>query len=142
MDLSKSEQEIFEKLRWWRVETARAHNVPAYVIFQDATLREIAKAKPTTLDELRGVSGVGEKKLVSYGDEIVAMITRDAPCRRPARQNAPAPPPFPTWCGRRHARSGYPARHWQGRQVWRAWRGQSARVAKLEEKWARNRLKV
>jgi ATP-dependent DNA helicase RecQ len=75
MDLSKSEQEIFEKLRWWRVETARSHNVPAYVIFVDATLREIAKAKPTSLDALRGVSGVGEKKLASYGDDIVAMIT-------------------------------------------------------------------
>jgi len=74
MDLSKSEQEIFEKLRWWRVETARAHNVPAYVIFVDATLREIAKAKPTSLNELRTVTGVGEKKLISYGDEIVAMI--------------------------------------------------------------------
>jgi ATP-dependent DNA helicase RecQ len=74
LDLSKSEQEIFEKLRWWRVETARAHNVPAYVIFVDATLREIAKAKPTSLDQLRGVSGVGEKKLASYGEEIVAMI--------------------------------------------------------------------
>ena len=74
MDLSKSEQAIFEKLRWWRVETARAHNVPAYVIFVDATLREIAKAKPTTLNELRTVTGVGEKKLVSYGDEIVAII--------------------------------------------------------------------
>jgi len=74
MDLSKSEQAIFEKLRWWRVETARAHNVPAYVIFVDATLREIAKAKPTSLEELRGVSGVGEKKLASYGEEIVAMI--------------------------------------------------------------------
>ncbi|WP_426107282.1 DNA helicase RecQ [Massilia sp. TSP1-1-2] len=74
MDLSKSEQEIFEKLRWWRVETARVHNVPAYVIFVDATLREIAKAKPTSLEQLRGVTGVGEKKLVSYGDEIVAMI--------------------------------------------------------------------
>jgi ATP-dependent DNA helicase RecQ len=73
-ELSKSEQAIFDKLRWWRVETARAHGVPAYVVFQDATLREIAKVKPTSLDELRGVSGVGEKKLVSYGDEIVALI--------------------------------------------------------------------
>jgi ATP-dependent DNA helicase RecQ len=75
MELSKSEQEIFEKLRWWRVETARAHGVPAYVVFQDATLREIAKVKPTSLDDLRGVTGVGEKKLVSYGDEIVALIS-------------------------------------------------------------------
>jgi ATP-dependent DNA helicase RecQ len=74
MDLSQSEQAIFDKLRWWRVETARAHGVPAYVVFQDATLREIAKVKPTSLEQLRGVSGVGEKKLVSYGDEIVALI--------------------------------------------------------------------
>lgn len=74
MELSKSEQAIFEKLRWWRVETARSHGVPAYVIFVDATLREIAKVKPSSIDNLRGVTGVGEKKLVSYGDEIVAII--------------------------------------------------------------------
>ncbi|KQW89088.1 ATP-dependent DNA helicase RecQ [Massilia sp. Root418] len=73
-ELSGKEQAIFDKLRWWRVETARAHSVPAYVIFVDATLREIAKAQPTSLDDLRGISGVGEKKLASYGDEIVALI--------------------------------------------------------------------
>jgi ATP-dependent DNA helicase RecQ len=72
--LSASEQLIFEKLRWWRVETARKHNVPAYVIFHDATMREIAKAQPASLDDLRGVSGVGEKKLETYGEEIVALI--------------------------------------------------------------------
>ncbi|MCS0615534.1 DNA helicase RecQ [Massilia kyonggiensis] len=75
VELSKSEQAIFDKLRWWRVETARAHGVPAYVVFQDATLREIAKVKPMSLDQLRGVSGVGEKKLTSYGDEIVGIIS-------------------------------------------------------------------
>ena len=74
LDLSKAEQAIFERLRRWRMETARAHNVAAYIIFGDATLREIAKAKPTTLNGLRGVSGVGEKKLASYGEEIVAII--------------------------------------------------------------------
>ncbi|HZV65363.1 MAG TPA: DNA helicase RecQ [Telluria sp.] len=73
-DLSTAEQAIFDKLRWWRVETARAHGVPAYVIFVDATLREIAKVRPMSLHDLRGVTGVGEKKLVSYGDEIVALI--------------------------------------------------------------------
>jgi ATP-dependent DNA helicase RecQ len=73
-DLSAAEQTIFDKLRWWRVETARKHNVPAYVIFVDATLREIAKAKPHTLSDLRGVTGVGEKKLVTYGDEIIGLI--------------------------------------------------------------------
>ncbi|QRX81035.1 DNA helicase RecQ [Glaciimonas sp. PAMC28666] len=73
-DLSSAEQTIFDKLRWWRVETARKHNVPAYVIFHDATMREIAKARPESLDDLRGVSGVGEKKLETYGAEIVELI--------------------------------------------------------------------
>jgi ATP-dependent DNA helicase RecQ len=58
-DLSAGEQAIFEKLRWWRMETARKHNVPAYVIFNDATMREIAKTQPLSLEQLRGVSGVG-----------------------------------------------------------------------------------
>jgi ATP-dependent DNA helicase RecQ len=78
LELSGAEQAIFDKLRWWRVETARAHGVPAYVVFQDATLREIAKVKPGSLDALRGVSGVGEKKLASYGDEIVSLIAEFA----------------------------------------------------------------
>jgi ATP-dependent DNA helicase RecQ len=73
-ELSPQEQTIFDKLRWWRVETARKHNVPAYVIFHDATMREIAKIKPTSLDDLRNVSGVGEKKLETYGAEIIALI--------------------------------------------------------------------
>ena len=73
-DLSTQEQAIFDKLRWWRVETARKHNVPAYVIFHDTTMREIAKAQPSSLSDLRGVSGVGEKKLETYGVEIVELI--------------------------------------------------------------------
>jgi ATP-dependent DNA helicase RecQ len=74
LDLSSDEQKVFEKLRWWRMETARAHSVAAFIIFGDATLREIAKVQPASLEELRGVSGVGEKKLASYGQEIVALI--------------------------------------------------------------------
>lgn len=73
-DLSSMEQVIFDKLRWWRVETARKNNVPAYVIFHDATMREIAKAQPRSLGDLRAVSGVGEKKLETYGAEIVELI--------------------------------------------------------------------
>jgi len=73
-DLSASQLAIFERLRWWRMETARAHNVPAYVIFHDTTLREIAKAMPASLDDLRLVSGVGEKKRDSYGAEIIALV--------------------------------------------------------------------
>jgi ATP-dependent DNA helicase RecQ len=72
--LSAKEQIVFEKLRWWRAETARKQNVPAYVIFVDATLREIAKAHCTSLEELRGISGVGEKRLAAYGEAVVALI--------------------------------------------------------------------
>ncbi|WP_306394633.1 DNA helicase RecQ [Telluria beijingensis] len=77
-ELSRDEQAIFDRLRSWRMGTAREHGVPAYVVFQDATLREIAKVKPGSIEQLRGVSGVGEKKLVSYGDEIVAIINEMA----------------------------------------------------------------
>jgi ATP-dependent DNA helicase RecQ len=75
-DLSAGALQIFEKLRWWRMETARAHNVPAYVIFHDATLREIASAAPASLNQLGTISGVGEKKLQTYGEEIVALIQK------------------------------------------------------------------
>jgi ATP-dependent DNA helicase RecQ len=73
--LTQEEQTVFERLRWWRMETAREHNVPAYVIFHDATMREIARAHPTSLEQLRGVSGVGEKKLETYGEQIIALIS-------------------------------------------------------------------
>lgn len=73
-DLTAAEQAIFDKLRWWRMETARQHNVPAYVIFHDSTMRDIAKAQPASLNALRSVTGVGEKKLETYGTEIIAVI--------------------------------------------------------------------
>ncbi|MFZ6724043.1 DNA helicase RecQ [Undibacterium sp. MH2W] len=73
-ELSSTEQTLFDKLRWWRVETARTHNVPAYVIFPDATLREIARQAPASLIALRAISGVGDKKLESYGAEILQLI--------------------------------------------------------------------
>jgi ATP-dependent DNA helicase RecQ len=74
-ELSRGDQAVFDRLRRWRLETARAHDIAAWMIFTDATLREVAKARPSTLVDLRGISGVGEKKLASYGEEIVAMIS-------------------------------------------------------------------
>ncbi|MER1967802.1 DNA helicase RecQ [Castellaniella sp. GW247-6E4] len=64
----------FEHLRAWRGRVARAHSVPAYVIFHDATLREIALRNPDSLDALAGVSGVGERKLETYGPDVVACV--------------------------------------------------------------------
>ncbi len=65
----------FEALRAWRAEVAREHQLPAYVIFHDATLATMARQVPTTLDALAGISGVGAKKLDAYGPSIVALLS-------------------------------------------------------------------
>ena len=69
---------LFDRLRVWRAETAKERNVPAYVIFHDATLREIAIARPTSVAELAGVSGIGDRKLEAYGEAIVALVATAA----------------------------------------------------------------
>jgi ATP-dependent DNA helicase RecQ len=61
-------------LRAWRSETARKRGVPAYVVLHDATLEGIAAARPTALAQLRGISGIGDKKLERYGDELIALV--------------------------------------------------------------------
>ncbi len=72
--LDAGAQAAFESLRAWRAEVARSHGVPAYVIFHDATLRDIAIARPDSLSALSHVSGVGAKKLESYGRSILERI--------------------------------------------------------------------
>ncbi|AKZ57443.1 ATP-dependent DNA helicase RecQ [Streptomyces ambofaciens ATCC 23877] len=79
----------FEALRAWRAEQAREQGVPAYVIFHDATLREIATAWPASVEQLGGVSGVGEKKLVTYGEGVLAVL---AGLRGPDAAASPAAP--------------------------------------------------
>ncbi|SPT52284.1 DNA helicase RecQ [Actinomadura madurae] len=69
---------VFERLRSWRAATAKEQGVPAYVIFHDATLREIATALPTTLTELGRVNGVGENKLAKYGDQVLETLATPA----------------------------------------------------------------
>ena len=60
-------------LKSWRAEVAKEHNLPAYVIFHDATLAHIASANPQNLEELRGISGIGVKKLEAYGQEVLQV---------------------------------------------------------------------
>jgi ATP-dependent DNA helicase RecQ len=61
-------------LKAWRSEVAREHNLPAYIVFNDATLSQMALTSPSTLDELSGISGVGAKKLEAYGREILRVL--------------------------------------------------------------------
>jgi ATP-dependent DNA helicase RecQ len=67
---------LFEELRVLRRRIAEREGVPAYVIFHDATLREMAVSRPATLGEFLGVGGVGERKLEKYGEEFLALIRR------------------------------------------------------------------
>ncbi|GAA3609889.1 DNA helicase RecQ [Nonomuraea rosea] len=68
---------VFERLRAWRAGTAKEQGVPAYVIFHDATLREIATLSPSSLVELSRVNGVGENKLAKYGEQVLATLHGD-----------------------------------------------------------------
>jgi len=108
-ELPEALQPAFEALRAWRAEQAREQGVPAYVIFHDATLREIATVWPTSVQQLGGVSGVGEKKLVTYGEGVVGVLAglggppgaaapnpteagvTPAPAPSPARDTDPGP---------------------------------------------------
>lgn len=72
--LTAEGQQRFAALKAWRGEVARQHNLPAYVIFHDATLAAIAALAPQTRNELSTVSGMGAKKLEAYGDEVLRVL--------------------------------------------------------------------
>jgi ATP-dependent DNA helicase RecQ len=74
IDLPEEAVPLFERLRAWRAATAKEQGVPAYVIFHDATLREIATALPSSLAELGRVNGVGENKLAKYGEQVLETL--------------------------------------------------------------------
>ncbi len=70
-----ADEGLFEQLRAWRLERARSDEVPAYVVLHDATLRELAAAKPTSEADLAGVKGFGPAKLERYADDVLAVIS-------------------------------------------------------------------
>ena len=74
MPLDADAAERFAALKAWRGEVAREHNLPAYVVFHDATLAEMARSAPTTLEALAHIGGVGVKKLEAYGDDLLRVL--------------------------------------------------------------------
>jgi ATP-dependent DNA helicase RecQ len=68
--------ERFSALKAWRADVAREHNLPAYVIFHDATLAAIAERAPQTLEDLQGISGIGARKLEAYGEAVLEVTTQ------------------------------------------------------------------
>jgi ATP-dependent DNA helicase RecQ len=74
MELPEAAAAVFEQLRAWRAAAAKEQGVPAYVIFHDATLRQIATQLPAELAELAELNGVGESKLARYGQQILDLL--------------------------------------------------------------------
>ena len=67
---------VFAALKAWRLERAKADEVPAYVVFHNSTLAAIAGRKPQTLRDLATVPGVGPAKLDRYGDDVLSVLNR------------------------------------------------------------------
>jgi ATP-dependent DNA helicase RecQ len=70
---------LFQALRAWRLQMAHEHHVPAYTVFHDSTLQQIAQRLPRTLHQLRAISGVGAAKLERYGEALLELVGRHAP---------------------------------------------------------------
>ncbi|KQM16007.1 ATP-dependent DNA helicase RecQ [Plantibacter sp. Leaf171] len=77
-ELEPAAAELFQALRAWRASVAKEQGVPAYIVFGDATLRAVATAKPTSLGELDGISGIGAKKLDAYGAALVEVVSANS----------------------------------------------------------------
>jgi ATP-dependent DNA helicase RecQ len=77
-NLNAGAMERLGKLKAWRAEVAREHNLPAFVIFHDATLRALAEQDPQSLGDLEGISGMGAKKLQAYGAEVLRVCAASA----------------------------------------------------------------
>ena len=73
------DEELFDALRAWRLETARQADVPAFVVFTDATLTAIAERAPADLRELAALPGVGPAKLERFGESVLAILRDFSP---------------------------------------------------------------
>lgn len=78
VELSAEDQLIYEALRAWRLDTAKAQGVPPYVIFHDKTLAAIASMRPLGSEALKAISGVGEKKAARYAEELAEVLAQAA----------------------------------------------------------------
>ena len=136
-DMPAEAAPLFEKLRAWRAAAAKEQGVPAYVIFHDATLRQIAAQAPSTLAALSTVSGVGEAKLARYGQQVLDVLggaeplttghplktlTQEQACRSVSSSRRPRSARTPVRCGPtgsgwRNSASGmcWPTTTWSGR---------------------------
>jgi ATP-dependent DNA helicase RecQ len=73
-ELSAEERALWERLRAWRAAAAKEHGVPAYVILHDATLLELLRRRPQSLEAMRHVGGIGARKLENFGPALLELL--------------------------------------------------------------------
>jgi ATP-dependent DNA helicase RecQ len=83
LELKSEYAELYEYMRQWRRDTARKLDVAAFIVLFDSSLEALCRARPTTLEELRRISGFGEKKLAAFGNDVLAALGRFATGTRP-----------------------------------------------------------
>ena len=71
---TEREERLWQALRKWRQERARAEEIPTYMVCGDKTLRDIVEKMPRGLDGLRSIYGLGEAKIDKFGDEILDVL--------------------------------------------------------------------
>lgn len=91
---SSYDEALFERLRSWRAETAKADSVPAYVVFTDLTLQAIAEVQPGSPAALLAINGIGASKLDKYGDAVLALVAGDDPASAGAGEHGAAELPL------------------------------------------------
>ena len=82
-----TDMELLKKIRQWRYDKAKEKNMRAYWIFNNATLVDLATRQPMTREELLSISGIGEKKIELYGDEILLIIIQHCNTDQPANNH-------------------------------------------------------
>jgi len=75
LDFGDIDESLLDVLKKWRAQQARKQAVPAYIVFPDKTLKQIASAHPKTKTELLGIDGIGKVKLEKYGDVLLELLS-------------------------------------------------------------------
>ena len=77
VDLSTADADLLERLKEWRRNEASTQGVPAYVILHNSSLTEIARTRPTDVDALAAIGGIGAMKLERYGAAVIGLVAED-----------------------------------------------------------------
>src|SRR6056297_1598927 len=78
IEISEKDKKLYERLKEWRLETAREQGIPVYIIFSNNELKRIVNKRPKSKKELKTINGIGDKKTKKYGKEVLKIVKKDS----------------------------------------------------------------